>query len=234
MDMKINKISFIKFFSTIIISSLISCLMMLTMLNFNKNTNHYDINIAKVVEVAAYDEIENKSYGSAWFLDDNTIVTNYHVISYIDHVERENFDHIDIRFYDSDQYEAVILKKYDEVKDVAFLQYEGNHKHSNFTSEDKISTSEKCYSIGNFSNYGLSYKEGYISLSEINLLYNNVYSNFIQCSLSIGSGDSGAPLFNEKNEVIGMITFRIKGLTGNVEQCFAYAIPIDSILKIMN
>lgn len=234
MDMKNNKINIIKIILTIFITSLISCLMMLMTQNLNKNTNHYDANILKVVEVAAYDEIENKSYGSAWFLDNNTIVTNYHVLSYVDHGERENFDHIDIRFYDSDQYEAVILKKYDEVKDVAFLQYEGNHKHSSFITNNRFSTSEKCYSIGNFLNYGLSYKEGYISLSEIKLLYNKDYSNFIQCTISIGSGDSGAPLFNKKNEVIGMITFRTKGLNGNVEQCFAYAIPIDSILKIMD
>lgn len=31
----------------------------------NKNINYYNENILKVVEVAAYDEIENKSYGSA-------------------------------------------------------------------------------------------------------------------------------------------------------------------------
>ncbi len=98
--------------------------------------------------------------------------------------------------------------------------------------KNKISNSQKCYSIGNFFNYGLSYKEGYISLSKINLLYNGDYANFIQCSISIGSGDSGAPLFNDKNEVIGMITFRTKGLTGNAEQCFAYAIPIVTILEI--
>lgn len=233
MDMKINKIRIIRFFSTIIISSLISSLMVvLIQFILNKKINYYNENILKVVEVAAYDEIENKSYGSAWFLDDNTIVTNYHVISSLNHGVRENFDYIDIRFYDSEQYETVTLKKYDEVKDIAFLKYEGNHRHLSFATTNKISNSQKCYSIGNFFNYGLSYKEGYISLSKINLLYNGNYTNFIQCSISIGSGDSGAPLFNDKNEVIGMITFRTRGLTGNVEQCFAYAIPTVTILEM--
>ena len=68
--------------------------------------NSTDYNILKVVEVAAYDEIENKSYGRAWFLDGNTIITNYHVISSLHHGVRENFDYIDIRFYDSEQYET--------------------------------------------------------------------------------------------------------------------------------
>ena len=66
MDMKINKIRIIRFFSTIIISSLISSLMVvLIQFILNKNINYYNENILKVVEVAAYDEIENKSYGSA-------------------------------------------------------------------------------------------------------------------------------------------------------------------------
>ena len=66
MDMKINKIRIIRFFLTIIISSLISSLMVvLIQFILNKNINYYNENILKVVEVAADDEIENKSYGSA-------------------------------------------------------------------------------------------------------------------------------------------------------------------------
>ena len=66
MDMKINKIRSIRFFLTIIISSLISSLMVvLIQFILNKNINYYNENILNVVEVAAYDEIENKSYGSA-------------------------------------------------------------------------------------------------------------------------------------------------------------------------
>ena len=194
-------------------------------------TNYYNENILKVVEIAAFDEEDNKSYGTGWFLDENIIVTNYHVVSFISQDEREKLDYIKIRFYDSVEYEEVILKTFDENMDIAFLQYSGNHNHLNFVTKNKVSNSQKCYSIGNFLNYGLSYKEGYISLCEINLLYNNIYSSFIQCSINIGSGDSGAPLFNEKSEIVGMITFRVKGLNGDVEQCFAYAIPISVILN---
>lgn len=196
-----------------------------------ENVNFYDKNIFKVAEVAGYDYENNKSYGTGWFLDNDTIVTNYHVISTLVNGEREEFDNIEIRFYDVINYESVTLIKFSEENDIALLKYEGLHTHAYFKTQENIYTSEKCYSIGNFSNYGLSFKEGYISLRTVNLNYNNVYSNYIQTIISIGQGDCGSPLFNDNSEIIGMITFRTKGLTANVEQCFAYAIPISYILN---
>lgn len=196
-----------------------------------KNINYYERNISKVVEVASYDDENNKNYGTGWFIDNNTIVTNYHVISNLVNGIRERFDNIEIRFYDTIDYELVTLFKFNEEKDIAIIKYNGNHKHSYFNTQENITISQKCFNIGNFSNYGLSFKKGYISLANVKLLYNNHYSTFIQCSINIGQGDSGSPVFNENNEVIGMITFRTKGLTGNVEQGFAYAIPISNILE---
>lgn len=233
MDMKINKkriiIDLILIIACCAISSLIT---IITYKNLKEeNINYYDQNISKVVEVASYDDLNNKSYGTGWFIDNNTIVTNYHVISNLVNGTREQFDNIEIRFYDTVDYEIVTLFKFNEEKDIAIIKYNGDHKHSYFNTQENITISQKCFNIGNFSNYGLSFKEGYISLVSVELLYNNQYSIFIQCSINIGQGDSGSPVFNENNEVIGMITFRTKGLTGNVEQCFAYAIPISYILE---
>lgn len=229
--MRINKKFIILSVILMLICSTTSSLITFQICKYSSNNNYYDENVLKVVEVESYDDTENKSYGSGWFLDDTTVVTNYHVISYLISGERESFETINIRFYDSEEYEKVSLMKFDEAKDIAFLQYNGNHKHSTFKTQSHIYTSEKCYNIGNFSNYGLSYKEGYISLVCIELNYNNHSSFFIQCQLSIGQGDSGSPIFNENNEVIGMVTFRTKGLTGNVEQGFAYAIPVNYIVE---
>ena len=231
MGMKTNKKKTVLYVCLIFFCSIASSLITFLILKKGNNTNYYKENILKVVEVASYEEVESKSYGSGWFLDETTIVTNYHVISYLISGNRESFSNIEIRFYNNDKYEKVTLLKFNEEKDVAFLNYSGHYNHSFFSGHDNnIYNSQKCFCIGNFSNYGLSYKEGYISLDAIKLLYNDNYAIFIQCSISIGQGDSGAPVFNENNEVIGMITFRTKGSTGTVEQCFAYAIPIDRIL----
>lgn len=229
MDMIKNK----KYFTiilclSIIVSFVTSFLTIFIDKNVSNNINYYDTNINKVVEIASFDVEDNKSFGTGWFIDDCTIVTNYHVVSYIYQNERVNFDNIEIRFYDEESYFKSSIIKYDETKDIAYLKYDGEHIHSYFKTSMIYHNTDKCYSIGNFLNYGLSYKEGYISLSSINLEYNGSNINFIQCSITIGQGDSGAPLFNKKNEVIGIITFRVKGPHGEVEQGFGYAIPISA------
>ena len=231
--MKINKKRIILYIILVIACCIISSLTTIIVYKSlkEKDINYYDLNISKVVEVASYDDLNNKSYGTGWFIDKNMVVTNYHVISNLVNGSREQFDNIEIRFYDALDYESVLLLKFSEEKDIAILKYQGSHNHMYFETQENIYTSQKCYSIGNFSNYGLSFKEGCISKTFVNLNYNNVYSNYIQTTINIGHGDSGAPLFNDKNEIIGMITFRTKGLNGNVEQGFAYAIPISYILN---
>ena len=217
-----------------IIISIISSVITIIIYNTktNDSANYYDENINKIVEVAAYDEEDNKSYGTGWFFNENTIVTNYHVLSYLLHSDRIEFNEIEIRFYDEEDYEKVSIISFDEIKDIAFLQYNGDHYHKSFDIQNEYSNTERCFTIGNFSNYGLSYKKGYISLEKVNLLYNNEYYEFIQSSICIGQGDSGAPLINMHNKVIGMITFRTKGINGTVEQGYAYAIPISRIIEL--
>ena len=181
--------------------------------------------------MASYDDLNNKNYVTGWFIDNNTIVTNYHVISNLVNGTSEQFDNIEIRFYDTIDYEFVTLFKFNEEKDIAIIKYNGEHNHSYFNTQENITISQKFFNIGNFSNYGLSFKEGYIILANVKLLYNNHYSIFIQCSINIWQGDSGSPVFNENYEVIGMITFKTKGIRGNVEHGFAYTIPISNILE---
>ena len=233
MVMKVNNKKATLIIFIIIVCCIFSSIITLISYKYSTKTsiNYYEENIDKVVEVASYDDENNKNYGTGWFYSDDTIITNYHVVSELINSSRELFNNIDIRFYDSEDYESVTLLKFNSELDIAILQYYGSHSHSYFRINENVYTSQKCYSIGNFSNYGLSYKEGYISLETVRLNYNDNYSNYIQCSINIGQGDSGAPVFNQKNEVIGMITFRTKNQNGVVEAGFAYAIPINVILN---
>lgn len=233
MDMNKSKKHFVIILFLCLIASILSSITTVLIYNsISTRNNYFDGNINKVVEIASFDNEESKSFGTGWFIDGCTIVTNYHVVSYLYQNERIEFDNIEIRFYDEESYYNSSIIKYDKIKDIAYLKYDGNHYHSYFKTSLDYRNTDKCFSIGNFLNYGLSYKEGYISLSSINLEYNRTYSNYIQCSITIGQGDSGAPLFNKDNEVIGMITFRVKNLTGDVEQGFGYAIPINNILML--
>lgn len=232
MDMKINKKNIIFVVISVILISIITSVLTLVIYNKLNNKDYYNDNILKVVEVSSYDEEINKSYGSAWFIDDNTLVTNYHVISYLNSGERIIYDNIKIRFYDMADYESVSIISFSKDEDIAFLTYSGNHKHSYFKYIYDYNVKDRVYNIGNYNNYGLSYKEGYISLSGINFTYNDISQEFIQVDISVGEGDSGSIVFNKNSKVIGMITFRGKNNSNAVEQNFAYVIPIKRIVEL--
>jgi S1-C subfamily serine protease len=233
MDMKKNN----RFLHSIIfinILIIVLTILFIVLISLYNNKDYYSKNINKIVEIIAYNSEDEKSYGTGWFIDNETIVTNFHVLSYQKSGEKISYDLFEIRFYDEEKYEKVEMFKFDEKNDIAFLKYKGNHIHSYFNYQMDYKTTEQCFCIGNFLNYGLSYKSGYISLEAVNLSYNSQSANYIQCLLNIGQGDSGAPLFNKKNEIIGMITFRTKGPSGTTEQGFAYAIPIERIIMSFN
>lgn len=183
----------------------------------------YEKNINNCVEICSYDSDSNLSYGTGWFIDEQTIVTNYHVV---------NTKTTSIRFFDEETYTNISIINFDSKLDIALLKYEGTHVHSYFKTTTNYITSEECYCIGNYQNFGLSFKKGYISLAAVDLEYNEVYQEFIQCSIGIGQGDSGAPLFNQNYECLGMITLRKKNQLGNIEECFGYAIPISKINEL--
>lgn len=201
---------------------------------FNRyHNNSYEKSINKVVEIYSYDDTDSKSYGTGWFINIDTITTNFHVISYIEDEDVKIYKKICIRFCDEEKYTDVSMIKYDESKDIAFLKYSGVHKHSSF-KEGGFKTGDNCFSIGNYNNYGLSYKNGIISLKEVYLNYNDLNQTFIQCEINIGKGDSGAPIFNQQGKVLGMISFRKANSSGVIEQGFAYAIPIERIVEYYN
>ena len=75
-------------------------------------------------EVTKVDIPQVPIVGTGFIIDDNNVVTNYHVIVYA----IQNNTKVHITFIDSnEQYEAKILG-YDKIADVALLEIEGNHQ----------------------------------------------------------------------------------------------------------
>ena len=90
---------------------------------------------------------------------------------------------------------------------------------------------EKCYCIGNLNNYGLSYNEGVISSKLKKIEYHEKENYFIQTSIEISKGFSGCPLFNSNNEVIGIMTFKLRDLSFEYIDGLSFAIPIAKIFE---
>lgn len=230
MVMKTNKLIFINATLTAFISIVVSLATFFIANSLNK-TDLYDSNINKVVEIyASTDDLT--SYGTGWFIDKTTIVTNCHVISYESQNQYLNYEKIQIRFADENDYTNVSLNGFDNKEDIAFLNYDGKHIHDSFSINEQYKAGDNISCLGNSNNYGLSLKKGTVSLKSVYLNYNEQYSDFFQCDISISPGDSGAPILNDSSEAIGMVTFRAKNLSGVVEQNFCYCIPCERIIKL--
>lgn len=202
-----------------------------------KDTNDiFEMNMENIIEIKASSEI-GESFGTGVIYDKSgLIITNAHVLSYTSLGERKNFESIEVRFINKDNYEKVSLIKIDYDLDLATLQFEDKSKnYSNIKFEhDDYTYGDKVYAIGNTSNYGIGISEGTISVPKVNITYDNINRLVIQANVDISSGNSGGALVNDEGKLIGITTFRTKDLSGNVNYGFAYSIPIETVKKFIS
>ena len=99
---------------------------------------------------------------------------------------------------------------------------------------DKVFFGERVYAIGNGSNLGLSITQGIIGIPKVNIEYDNITREAIQCDLTISEGNSGGALLDKKGRLIGITTFQIKDSSGDIIYGLAYCIPINSVIDFLN
>lgn len=193
-------------------------------------------NIAKdsVVEIMAETEDVGVSYGSGVIVAKNgTIVTNAHVITYKDLGQSYAFDKISIRLIDEQDFREVNIVKYDLDLDIAVLKLTCNRnlKAIKIGDDSKLDYGDKVYGIGNMSNYGISLTTGYVAIPHINVIYNEITRNVIQCNLTISDGNSGGALIDQDGKLVGITTFRLKDQTNNIIYGISYCIPVNTVME---
>jgi len=194
--------------------------------------------IYSIVEVKAVTENVGESYGTAEFIkSDGTLVTNAHVVTYKKLGETVAFDEIFIRFMIGEEFKVVKLEKYNSELDIAILKLidlRCDFAPLKTGLSNKLLVGDKVYAVGNLNNSGISMTKGMISNSNLNVKYDGITRNVIQCDLVIADGNSGGALLNEKGELIGITTFRLKDTKGNVIYGISYCVPIDVVLEYIN
>ena len=188
-----------------------------------------------IIEIKAETESIGTSYGTGEIIaEDGTIVTNAHVITYTKLSETYLFETIFIRFVDEEDYRQVDVVKYDIEQDIAVLKLNNTGrvlKPIKIGDDSKLKVGDKVYAVGNMSNYGLSLTQGVVSIPHINVSYNNIVRNVIQCDLTISDGNSGGALINSNGELIGLTTFRLKDKSNNIVYGISYCIPISVVME---
>lgn len=193
-------------------------------------------NIVKeaVVEVKAESETIGTSYGSGVLVDKSgVIVTNAHVITYKSMSESLEFEEISVRFVDEQDFREVKVVKYDVDLDIAVLQLIFNKEVDpiKIGDDSNLDYGDTVYAIGNMSNYGISMTSGTIAIPHINVTYNDITRNVIQCDLTISDGNSGGALIDDKGRLIGITTFRLKDQSNNIIYGISYCIPINTVME---
>lgn len=190
---------------------------------------------ASILEIKAETEDVGISYGTAELIStDGTMITNAHIVTYSNLGETFTFENISVRFVDEENFREVSLIKYDTDLDIAVLKLvtiDRKITPIKIGDDNKLKAGDDVYAIGNLSNYGLSITKGIVSIPHINIKYNNITRNVIQCDLTISDGNSGGALVNSDGKLIGLTTFRLKDQSNNIIYGISYCIPINTVME---
>lgn len=160
-------------------------------------------------------------YGSAFFITDEYLLTNHHVI--------EGADNITITFNDRREVDVEVVGS-DERTDVAVLKVKpNNYPKLRIGNSKSLKVGEPVLAIGSPFGFDYSASAGIVSATSRNLSQENAVP-FIQTDVALNPGNSGGPLFNQHGEVIG-INSRIFSGTGGY-MGLSFSIPIDLAMDV--
>jgi len=157
------------------------------------------------------------SCGTGCIIDKSGIIlTSAHVI--------EAGKNIVVTMSNGQNYDAKILKRFDENEDIVLLKISvaGELKTVKFGDSEKIKVGQKVLAIGNPFGFTGTLTQGIISRIDY-------AKNRIQTDAAINPGSSGGPLLNKRGEIIG-INQAIFNPDNNISNIgIGFAIPINVI-----
>lgn len=192
-----------------------------------------------VVELKASSESVGTSFATGVVIkSDGTIITNSHCLHYTKLTEEKMFEKFEVRFAYEDNYRIVSLVKFDKELDIAVLKIDNKDnlqlKNIKIGNASELKAGSDVFAIGNGSNMGISITSGRISNTLVNVEYENIKRQAIQCDLTITSGNSGGALLDNHGRLIGITSFRTKDNSGNIIYGISYVIPINNVMDFVN
>ena len=138
--------------------------------------------------------------GSGFYIKENVIITNAHVVGYDKKVTVNLFDGTSIK--------GTVIKT-DTEKDLALIEVSKTITPLNIIS-DNLSIGQEVYAIGAPKDMPYTMTKGIISALNRKLGQNT----YIQIDASVNSGNSGGPLVDDSGNVIGIITLKASDAEG--------------------
>lgn len=169
----------------------------------------------KIEDSIVYIDTEEKQgMGFVYKVEDNIsyIVTNYHVIDLAQ------------KLYINNEIKAEIVE-YDKYSDIAILKVNKKLKKA-IISENSTLDDVYYYNLNN----NIVEQGSVLGLDDeivVNTTYGTSFYNAIEIKGNIENGNSGSPLLNSKDEVVGLISLK------DINTETAYALPIDYVMKMV-
>lgn len=176
------------------------------------STEIYAADVPCTVEVSVTTNKGN-ALGSGFFIGDDRLVTNYHVI--------EGATKIVVKTNDNEEYKIERILGFNASLDIAVLEIRKEHKYLKLCQN--VAGGEEVFALG--SPFGLTGTMSKGMVSTASRVIDGV--DYIQTDASISNGNSGGPLINSYGEVVGINTMYMEN-----GQNLNFAINIKELQKI--
>ena len=173
--------------------------------------------------------VPDRSIGSGFFIDKRGyVITNYHVIESEVNPEYEGFSQLFIRLPDAvgSRVPAKVVA-WDPIFDIALLKTEIDPEYIfNFSLDNSYNPGDRIFAIGSPGGLENTITAGIVSAGQRRFL---PLGDVLQVDVPVNPGNSGGPLINEKNEVIGVVFAGIPRF-----QNINFAIPSHWVMDLLS
>jgi S1-C subfamily serine protease len=161
---------------------------------------------------------------------DGQVLTNYHVVA--------GSDKVSVTVADSGNTYTATVVGFDQARDVALLQLKNASGLTTVTvDKDQVAVGDAIAAVGNASGGGELVKAaGKVTATDQSLTVSSDspwgssedLSGLVETNARAVPGDSGGPMFDSQNEVLGMTT------AGSTKERTSYAVPIATALAVVD
>ena len=208
---------------------LISFCILFILFPSKENQNNIDEIFFKTISIEITDITNSKYYGTGLLYDNSNIIT----VSHLFPGGSENIKSIKMTNGELD-FEFEDIQKINPELDLALISIKNkDFKIDSSLYEKSLNYGDEIRFFGNTNGYGLTYKEGLIAKPVSTMKYQGKERRVFFISNSVNKGESGSPVFNKSNELIGILSFKMNDSLGNEINEFSAIIPVESIMRFL-